>query len=408
MFTPAHSIRRRRGAVYTGGRRVRATRGAVYTSRALLAFLVFVIGTLAACVRTEPVAPATAGTLTSAPAPTDYASLLLRARSARDRALGMRAPMAADFESLPEEATLAVLQKWSIARRDASQDAHRAYGEALVAAAQPADQAVVYAELADLWLRLDEDARTALFAAAPATFRDDPALVTSVDAASGYALQPLLDRIAGLLAACRRVAPADSGAFSDAITCASVARRFVAADDPRGPNAARVSQAVASTELRPIVPTTHPQPCTFKGTLAARGTVYADEAGSEVVLSVRRDDPIEVELLAVPKARGGRYKVSVSWPKQVEGYLQAEDAPLVLLRRVDQAKDRVWATEGDAVAASDARGPTVEVTRASHGSGGASERRLFCHDLELATPPRGARASGLVSLAGDAAEARRR
>lgn len=361
--------------------------------RVRTALLVFVIGTVAACApRFEASAPAVASTLTSAQAPLDYVSLLQRARAARDRALGMRAPMAADFASLPDEATLALLQEWSSARRDASQDAHRAYSEALVAAAQPADQAVVYAELADLWLRLDEDARAALFAAAPDKFRDEPSFVSPLDAAAGYAFQPLLDRIATLLDACLRIAPADPIASGEGTTCASVALRFDAADDPRGANAARMSRALAAAEPRAIVPTTHPQPCTFKGTLAARGTVYADEAGSDVVLSVRQGDSIEVDLLTVPKTRGGRYKVSVSWPKQVEGYLQAEDAPLVLTRRVDLAKDSVWAAEGDAVAASDARGPTVEVTRASDdGANGITERRLFCHDLELATPAHAAR-----------------
>ena len=76
--------------------------------------------------------------------------------------------------------------------------------------------------------------------------------------------------------------------------------------------------------VRPVLPTTRPTPCTFKGSLAARGLIYKDETGpSSVVLPTSPDTPIEVESLAVPRVAGGRYKVVVSWPQAVEGYFQA-------------------------------------------------------------------------------------
>jgi hypothetical protein len=216
-----------------------------------------------------------------------------------------------------------------------------------------------------------------------------------VQSATVYALRPLLDRVKTHLAACQRIAADDSGPPSGAAkTCAALALRLNNLDDPRGPGAPRDEPKIA---VRPLVPTTRPTPCTFKGSLAARGAIYKDETGpSSVVLPTSPDTPIEVESLAVPRVAGGRYKVVVSWPKAVEGYFEAEDGLLTLTRGVEIAPGTVWAKEGDRVTASDPRGPTVRVARPkgdpARGSEsppkpGTLERRLFCHDLALATAP---------------------
>jgi len=225
--------------------------------------------------------------------------------------------------------------------------------------------------------------------------------VSAVQGATVYALRPLLDRVESHLGACQRIVrevdSPGSGARADAGTiCANVAHRLEDASDPRGPSAGRTTAAtppILSPAPRSVLPTTHPKPCTFKGTLRTRGTVYASAMGGAVLLALDPSSAIEVDSLAVPTAPGGRYKVSVSWPTSAEGYLEAEDGPFVLTRPVDLPSDAIWAPEGARVEASDARGPTVRVARpkqarnpASSGGADTMDRRLFCHDLELAIP----------------------
>jgi hypothetical protein len=345
-------------------------------------------------------------TLTSATAPPDFATAMTRARAARDRAALLLAPAPADLAASSDEAIAGTLRQWATSRRDASQDAHRSYTEALHSANEPTEEAEAYAELAELWMRTEEDTRSALFAATPAEYRDNPLLVSALQGATVYALRPLLDRVESHLGACqhvlREIASSAPGSSADAARiCASVARRLEDASDPRGPSAMRevaATPALAPAAPRPILPTTHPKPCTFKGTLLARGAVYASETGGAVVLALNPSSAIEVESLAVPTAPGGRYKVIVSWPIAAEGYLETEDGPFVLTRRVVLPSDATWAAEGERVEASDARGPTVRVARPKHatadpdvttasGIAEAADRRLFCHDLELAIPP---------------------
>ena len=334
--------------------------------------------------------------LTSATTPPDYASAIARARAARDHAAALRTPSALDFASGSDEAISDTLRQWAVARREATQEAHRAYAEALLAAPDPAAEAEVYGEIAEVWIQTAEDTRSALFAATPAPYRDDPSLMSAVQGATVYALRPLLRRVESYLAACERVL-SESPSASAGRTCAAVTLRLKKADDPRGPSAA--GEIAEAAPRRPILPTTRPKPCTFKGTLFTRGAVYESESGGSVVLPIERDAGIEVESLAVASAPGGRYKVAVSWPKAVEGYLQAEEGPLVLRRRVELGPDAVWAAEGDRVGASDARGATVLAARRKVPLGGPRgavppgildplPRRLFCHDLELALSPR--------------------
>ena len=201
----------------------------------------------------------------------------------------------------------------------------------------------MYAELAEMWLRLAEDTRSALFASTPPQYQNEPSFTSAVQSAMVFALRPLLDRVETHLSACRRVVRESPSAVTAANTCDAVAQRLNEVNDPR-PRAAHVEPDVVAR--RPILPTTHPKPCTFKGTLLARGTIYADESGSSVMLPMTSATAIQVESLAVPRAPGGRYKVVVSWPQAVEGYLQADDGPFALTRPVELAPGTVWAKEG--------------------------------------------------------------
>jgi hypothetical protein len=330
--------------------------------------------------------------LTSAAPKPDYPTAIAQARAARDRAFALHAPSPGALAAAStEEAVTETLRQWAASRREATQDAHRAYAEALHAVPGPADEAEAYGEIAELWLRLEEDTRSALFAATPASYRDDPSLVSAVQGAAVYALRPLLDRVGSALRACEHVL-SETPSAPAAVTCAAVAARLKQADDPPASSAAQsVAAAIPVAPARPIVATTHPKPCTFKGTLFTRGAVYESESGSAVVLPIEHGTSIEVESLAVASAPGGRYRVVVSWPKAVVGYLDAKDGPFVLTRTVELEPGAVWAAEGERVAASDTRGATVLAARPKLASGSppgavSGDRRLFCHDLELATP----------------------
>jgi hypothetical protein len=65
----------------------------------------------------------------------------------------------------------------------------------------------------------------------------------------------------------------------------------------------------------------------------------------------------------------------------------------VLTREVELVPAAAWIAQGERVMVSERRGPTVRATRAFGESGDAHrkpspeslDRRLFCHDLELAT-----------------------
>ncbi len=327
----------------------------------------------------------------AAPAP-DFPNAIALARAARDRAIAVRPPSAADFAAAAsDEAIAGILQSWAASRRDAAQDAHRAYAEALRAVQNASDEARTYGEIAEVWLRVEEDTRAALFAATPAEYRDDPSLVGAVQGATVYALRPLLDRVGSNLAACERIANEPSAEGTPATACAAVNERYERSRDPwMRPAEAREAPTPSASAPRPVLATTHPKPCTFKGTLLTRGAVYDRESGGSVLLSIEPGLPIEVESLAASSKAGGRYKVTVTWPKAVEGYLDAEDAPFVVTRAVEIGPDAVWAAEGERVAASGALGPTVRAERAADGragsdASGTTERRLFCHDLALAT-----------------------
>jgi hypothetical protein len=308
----------------------------------------------------------------------EYPGALARARAARDRALDPRAPSAYDLDGATDEAIATALTTWAAARRDAAQGAQRAYDEALDAAAEPKDAAVVHAELADLWIGVLEDTRRVLFAAAPARYRSDPAFTGAVGSAASYALRGLVDRIEIHLLECARTA-GDARASEGA--CAKVAARFADATDPTRPDGRGETAAAVASAPRPMIPTTRPSPCTFRGTLRARGAVYDSETGGAVLLPVSVDTPIEVESLQTPSRPGGRYKVTVRWPSATTGYLETAVPPLAIARHLDPA-DATWAALGTRVDVSDARGPTVRAAASA-----SAERRLFCHDLELATTP---------------------
>jgi hypothetical protein len=319
-----------------------------------------------------------------------FEDALREARAYRDRAAAMSPPTSADLLGASDEGEALVLREWAASRRDMTQAAQRAYEVALLATYDKSDMAGIHAEVAELWLNVLEDSKRVLLAAAPADYRDDPVFLSATQGATSYALRALTARVADHLDWCARL--------GGRTTCIPVAQRFALATDPRPeaqPAPAPVATAVAGVD-RPVLPTTRPKPCTFRGTLVTRGAVYATETGGAVVLPVGESAPIEVEALDTPSRPGGRYKVKVAWPEAVEGYLAADEPPFVLTRQAAVATEIPWATQGARVDASDARGPTVRLMPAGERVAGANaaERRFFCHDLDLVTSPRDAGSFG--------------
>ena len=317
---------------------------------------------------------------TTMPAPAVNA--IAAARAARDHAYAMRPPSAAELAGASDKAAAGHVYAWLNARRDANEKAQAAYTTALRATLDPAAEAALHSELADLWLRFEEDTRDALQALPPAPGGKESSLVSSLRSDVAGVVRPLDELVSVHLEACKRMATI-SGVTGGAAVCDSVAHRFMAQD-------------AASAVSRPVLPTSHPKPCTFKGTLFAHGTIYGTETGTTPLMAIGARGPIEVEALEPATRTGGRYKVTVSWPKPVEGYLEAQDPPFTLLRRVELVPTVAWAPEGARMDASDVKGPTARVLHPYIAPAGGPPRRpkpeafdlrLFCHDLGLATAP---------------------
>jgi hypothetical protein len=294
----------------------------------------------------------------------------------------MRPPTAAELAGPSDKAAAGRVYAWLNARRDANDQAQAAYTTALRATLEAAAASALHSEIADLWLRFEEDARDAIHALPIAPGGKESSLVSSLRSDVAGVIRPLDELVSIHLEACKRMATI-SGETGSAAVCDSVAHRFMAQD-------------AASSVARPVVPTTHPKPCTFKGTLFTHGTIYGTETGTTALMGIGARGPIEVEALQAATHAGGRYKVTVSWPKPVEGFLEAQDPPFTLLRRVELVPNVAWAPEGARVDVSDEKGPTVRAIRPYVAPEGGPPRRpkpeafdlrLFCHDLGLATAP---------------------
>jgi hypothetical protein len=295
-------------------------------------------------------------------------------------------PSASELFGLSDEGVASALRRWAGDRRDLVQAAQRAYDDALLATYDRKDMAGLHAEVADLWLGVLVDTRRALLAAAPEAYRADPVFVSATQGAEAFALRKLAERIAANLDWCARL--------GGRTTCAQVNERYAMATDPRPVVEGDVSSSAVAASERPVIPTSRPRPCTFRGTLVTRGAIYAGETGDALLLPLGASGPIEVEALDAPAQAGGRYKVSLTWPRVLDGYLAADEPPLVLTRQVVVEGNTAWASEGTRVDASDARGPTVRLMRAVDRARPESvERRFFCHDLELATSPKASSAA---------------
>src|SRR5207244_8888903 len=138
-------------------------------SRWLFALMLFASVTPLACGPSVHSARAVTEAATM-PIVSDYATAIAEARAARDRAAAIHPPAPVELESLlsSDEALAEMLKRWATARRDATQEAERAYTEALKVARGPSDEAEVHGEVAELWLGVQEDMESALLAAAPA------------------------------------------------------------------------------------------------------------------------------------------------------------------------------------------------------------------------------------------------
>ncbi len=338
----------------------------------------------------------------------DFFDALAEARSARDRAYALSAPSPAELAvaGSNEDAVAVILRRWATARRDATVEAERAYERALRAARGPEEEAETRGELAELWLGVQEDVEIALLAAAPTSYRDDPSLVSYVQLDIVEALRPLRDKVAGHLEKCRFLLRDFPGLGAAMRKCETAGQRLTETGLPHGaPSPTRDAGAGAAMAGGPrtIVPTTYPKPCAFAGSVLVRGAVFAEPTGGAPLQTFDGVTPIEVTSLEASDAPGGRYKVAVSWPYALEGYLESAEPPFVLKRQVDVVVTHVWLEKGARVSAVEARGPTARALRdlvsppaPAEVAGAAApkiptilraDRRIFCRDLELAASP---------------------
>lgn len=110
-----------------------------------------------------------------------------------------------------------------------------------------------------------------------------------------------------------------------------------------------------------IVPTTQIDPCVFRGSLYTSGKLYSQATGDQNIVEL--SDTVVLERLELPTAIGGRAKVVVASPIQIEAYLDETEKVVELNRRVDIVAGHVWLDR-------------KTVVFASAGSAGAAKIRL--------------------------------
>jgi hypothetical protein len=130
--------------------------------------------------------------------------------------------------------------------------------------------------------------------------------------------------------------------------------------------------------------------CEVSGSLSAR--IFAAEGASQPVLQISGGDVASMR----PAASGaGRMPVRIEWPILMTGWVDANETPFVLQRRIEIVKDHLWLGRGALLSAHSEKGGRVTVVR----PGGRTAVRpvpdghtavVSCEDIGLADVDRSA------------------
>lgn len=112
-----------------------------------------------------------------------------------------------------------------------------------------------------------------------------------------------------------------------------------------------------------IVPTTQIAPCVFRGSLLAGNLLYSQAAGGRAIAQLDERAAVLIDRLELPSTPGGRAKVIVRSPIQLEAYIENDAHIVEINRRVDVVSGHVWLDPGTRVHASLRPGGTAEITK---------------------------------------------
>lgn len=274
------------------------------------------------------------------------------------------------------------LKEWILSGKPARTRAMDAYKHAVKVATSDDERALALLEGASVASWFADQFLRAGTAAMPTLIREDAELNRGfVEALQGVVASHHVDARSALELC---VGLPRVGATKD--RCAAALSQLPVKEAPP-PSPAPEGEAQAKS--RPFVATTRPTPCTFAGSLAAQGLLYAAENGGTAIAALDGISAVEVTELSPPEAAGKRAKVRIEWPIQLTAWLGAEVAPLAVARRVDVVPEHVFVNPGHPVQGSEAAGGGLAVSadfrKEFTGIVPATlSTRLSCAELELA------------------------
>lgn len=110
------------------------------------------------------------------------------------------------------------------------------------------------------------------------------------------------------------------------------------------PPSNQIPSARRPVEARPfaIVPTTQIEPCVFRGSLYTSGKLYSQATGGTAIVELSSSNPVQLERLELPTVRGGRVKVSVAFPIEIEAYMDENEKVVETDKRLDIVPGHAW------------------------------------------------------------------
>lgn len=349
--------------------------------RVLLAGLVS--GMALGCAPARPAAPAANRTQKSA---------LDTARALRKRAEALHAPIYSgpDDKGAKGEFMSGPLRQWVVQRMKLHRRALAAYRDAIEQAPDTASKLSALDEMGEMELSLADEFVHAAVAAMPGEYRHEKGMAAAFTKAMRGAVAPRVESARKAFKQCRSLSRASKVSTPASRRCDEklAAMPPPVATTPAPPPVAPKADSLPVPD-RPLVPSSQKTPCVLSGTL--RTFAELDDASGTRIGFI--DDPpgVEVSALRLPAKKGGRARVSLSWPIVFSGTLSPRSLPLVTRQRLELVNGHIWVAKGTAVTAFHPSGSQAVVYRDFRDGKPGSKtepaelsRRVACSQLALA------------------------
>lgn len=134
-----------------------------------------------------------------------------------------------------------------------------------------------------------------------------------------------------------------------------------------------------------IVETTQTKPCVFRGSLMTSGRLYLQANAELGGIGLAATAGVQLERLELPKDRGERAKLVVTFPIEIEAYMNADENVVHVDKRLDIVPGHAWFDPRTPLHASFRSGDTAELSaQFSEGtSPPAFVTTVRCADLSL-------------------------